>query len=368
MDIQQALTEAVEAAMPAPTPVAAPKAPQEPAEPQDADETLTDTEPTAAAETDDAATASTEDAETDTTEDAEPSPVLPDGYVAVPVVEDKLATEFTLKDADGEVEIPALIVEYKANGKVRQDRLDQVVKLAQFGVYNEEREQKVRQSEQQALQLQRERDELTKLIDEREAQLERILSDEDFFLSVREAYQQENSPERRAERAEREIQNLKVQSQLADITRQGQAFYESEVSPAIRLIADALPSVTPAELEERMAYAMQLHAQVGPNGQPYLPASQFDAARQYIVNDLAIWAQMTHARRSEPATSPQLEQAQQAVAKAQVEAQKAKRAVGQATKPVGRAGATPAKPKTAKPSTIDDALDSAMSEILSSLR
>jgi hypothetical protein len=288
--------------------------------------------------------------------------------VAVPVVSDKLATEFTLKDAEGEVEIPALIVEYKANGKVRQDRLDQVVKLAQFGVYNEEREQKVRQTEQQALQLQQERDELNRLIDERERQLERILSDEDFFLSVRDAYQAENSPEKRAERAEREIQSLKVQSQMGEITRQGQVFYDGEVKPAIQLIANALPSVSPDELEERMAYAMQLHAQVGPNGQPYLPASQFEAARQYIVNDLAIWAQMTHARRSESATSPQLEQAQHAAAKAQVEAQKAKRAVGQATKPVGRASSAPAKPKVAKPATVDDALDSAMSEILSSFR
>ena len=365
MDIQQALTEAAEAAMTATdvaTTAPAPEAPQEPAEPQDETPVVT---------TDEAESAEPEaTSEDETTEDAETSdtPVMPDGYVAVPVVSDKLATEFTLKDAEGEVEIPALIVEYKANGKVRQDRLDQVVKLAQFGVYNEEREQKVRQSEQQALQLQQERDELATLISEREAQLERILSDEDFFLSVRDAYQQENSPERRAERAEREIQQLKVQSQLADISRQGQVFYEGEVAPAIRLIADALPTVTPAELEERMAYAMQLHAQVGPNGQPYLPASQFESARQYIVNDLAIWAQMTHARRSEPATSPALEQAQAATAKAQVEAQKAKRAVGQATKPVGRASSAPAKPKVAKPATVDDALDSAMSEILSSLR
>lgn len=361
MDIQQALTDAVEAAMPVPTPVAAEPEPQEPAEPQDAQEVAAD----ASDVTSDEATEEAPETETEASDDAV---AMPEGYVAVPVVTDKLATDFTLSDAEGEVEIPALMVEYKANGKVRKDRLDQVVKLAQFGVYNEEREQKVRQVEQQTVQLQQERDELARLIDEREAQLERILSDEDFFLTVRDAYAAENSPEKRAERAEREVQQIKMQSQLADISRQGQVFYEGEVRPALDLIAQALPTVSPAELEERMAYAMQLHAQVGPNGQPYLPASQFDAARQYIVNDLAMWAQMMHARRSEPATSPQLEQAQAAVAKAQVEAQKAKRAVGQATKPVGRASSAPAKPKVTKPATIDDAVDSAMSEILSSLR
>ena len=361
MDIQQALTDAVEAAMPVPAPVAAEPEPQEPAEPQDTQNSTEEAPEVTPDEVTDEA------AETEP-EASDESVAMPEGYVAVPVVTDKLATDFTLSDAAGEVEIPALMVEYKANGKVRKDRLDQVVKLAQFGVYNEEREQKVRQVEQQTVQLQQERDELVRLIDEREAQLERILSDEDFFLNVRDAYAAENSPEKRAERAEREVQQMKVQSQLADISRQGQAFYEGEVRPALDLITQALPTVSPAELEERMAYAMQLHAQVGPNGQPYLPASQFDAARQYIVNDLAMWAQMMHARRSEPATSPQLEQAQAAVAKAQVEAQKAKRAVGQATKPVGRASSAPAKPKVTKPATIDDAVDSAMSEILSSLR
>jgi hypothetical protein len=352
MDIQEALTEAANAAIAAPEVVEATKAatPQAPAEPQDE---VVETE--------------TPEAEVETEEPTEEA-ALPEGYVAVPVVDDKLATEFILKDAEGEVEIPALIVEYKANGKVRQDRLDQVVKLAQFGVYNEAREQQYKQVEQEARALQGEREELAKLVEEREAQLERILSDEDFFLSVRDAYQAENSPEKRADRAEREIQHMRVQSQVAEISRQGQVFYEGEVKPAIDLIANALPSVAPEELEERMAYAMQLHAQVGPNGQSYLPASQFEAARQYIMNDLAVWAQMTHARRSEPATSPALEQAQVAVAKAQVEAQKAKRAVGQATKPVGRASSAPAKPKAAKPATVDDALDSAMSEILSSIR
>jgi len=363
MDIQQALTDAVEAALPVPTPTPAPEsAPQSPADAVPTPE-APETEPT---DTTDEAPEAEGEAEADA--EAEDT-ALPNGYVAVPVVEDKLATEFVLKDAEGEVEIPALIVEYKANGKVRQDRLDQVVKLAQFGVYNQEREEKVRSVEQEAMQLKQEREQLAQLIDEREAQLERILSDEDFFLSVREAYQQENSPEKRAERAEREIQNLKVQSQMVEISRQGQVFYDGEVQPAIQLIANALPTVTPAELEERMAYAMQLHAKTGPNGQPYLPASQFEAARQYIVNDLAIWAQMTHARRSETAPSSQVKEAQAAAAKAQVEAQKAKRAVGQATKPVGRAASnTPAKPKAAKPATIDDAFDSAMSEVMSSLR
>jgi hypothetical protein len=363
MDISTALSEAAEAAISAVPQDAPPPAPDEDTNP-------TSDSPTPPDAPDDSPDTEAEEVPAEATEEAsDDSPALPEGYVAVPVVEDKLATEFVLKDAEGEVEIPALIVEYKANGKVRQDRLDQVVKLAQFGVYNEAREQQIKQVEQDALALQQEREEYAQLLQEREAQLERLLQDEDFFLSVRDAYQAENSPEKRAERAEREVERVRTEAQLTKIQEVGSQFYTGEVRPALDLIAQTLPSVTPEELEERMAYAMQLHAQVGPNGQPYLPASQFDAARQYIVNDLAVWAQMTHARRSEAATPPQVVEAQQAAVKAQVEAQKAKRALGQATKPIGRAAsAEKAKPKATKPKTLDDALDSAMDEIMASIR
>ncbi len=361
MDIQQALTEAVEAALPAPTPTPAPETePQEAAETQDA---VSQDTPEVAPE--DAPEESTED----TAESSEESSALPDGYVAVPVVEDALATEFTLKDADGEVEVPALIVEYKANGKVRQDRLDQVVKLAQFGVYNEEREQRVKEIDQLAGQLVGERDELFQRLQTIEQQFERALQDENFFYLVKEAYESESSPERRAQRAENEVQRVRMEAQLAPITQQGEAFYTREITPAIELITNALPSVTSEELATRMAYAMQLHVETAPNGAQYVPPSQYDAVRSYIVNDLAHWAQMQHARRTQATPSTAQEEALSAeLAKAQVSAQKAKRAVGQATRPVGRAGSTPAKPKVAKAATVDDAVNSAMSEILSSFR
>jgi len=356
MDIAQVLSEAAEAAIASvPTPDVAPPSPPPANEPPAPAEAVADETETVAEETD-------TPQEPETTDETPTDPALPEGYVAVPVVADKLATEFVLKDAEGEVEIPALVVEYKANGKLRQDRLDQVVKLAQFGVYNEAREQQVKQIESRA-------QELENVVLEREAQIERLLQDENFFLSVREAYEQENSPERRAERAERRVQEVQISHQMEAIQAQGEQFYAAEVRPAVELIANALPTVTTEELEERIAYAMQLHAKEAPNGQTYLPASEYAALRQYIVDDLAIWAQATHARRNGPATSPALEQAQAAAAKAQVEAQKAKRAVGQATKPVGRAASNaPAKPKAAKPATIDDAVESAMSEVFASFR
>ena len=358
MDISEAIASAVDSALPPTTP--------------DADDTEQSVAPVAEAEV-----APDIDLTPDADEaaDSDDAPVaeaveLPEGYVAVPVVTDGLATEFTLKDAEGEVEIPDLVVEYKANGKVRQDRLDQVVKLAQWGVYNAEREQQVKQVEQQAQIAQQELQEYVTVLEEREKQIERLLTDENFLHAVREAYEVENSPERRAERAMQETENLRVQYQMADIERSGAQFYESEVSPAIDMIVAALPTIAPDELLERFTYAMQAHVERAPNGQAYIPASRYDAVRKYIVDDLASWAQFQHSRRAQPvAPSPVQAKESKELERARVDAQKAKRVVGQATKPVGRAGGTGTeKPRASRIASVDDAVSSALDEVLSAIR
>lgn len=358
MDISEAIASAVDSALPPTTP--------------DADDTEQSVAPVAEAEV-----APDIDLTPDADEaaDSDDAPVaeaveLPEGYVAVPVVTDGLATEFTLKDAEGEVEIPDLVVEYKANGKVRQDRLDQVVKLAQWGVYNAEREQQIKQVEQQAQVTQQELQQYISVLEEREKQIERLLVDEDFLYAVREAYDAENSPERRAERAMQETENLRVQYQMADIERSGAQFYESEVSPAIDMIVTALPTIAPDELLERFTYAMQAHVERAPNGQAYIPASRYDAVRKYIVDDLASWAQFQHSRRAQPAApSPVQATASKELERARVDAQKAKRVVGQATKPVGRAGGTGTeKPRASRIASVDDAVSSALDEVLSAIR
>ena len=358
MDISEAIASAVDSALPPTTP--------------DADDTEQSVAPVAEAEV-----APDIDLTPDADEaaDSDDAPVaeaveLPEGYVAVPVVTDGLATEFTLKDAEGEVEIPDLVVEYKANGKVRQDRLDQVVKLAQWGVYNAEREQQIKQVEQQAQITQQELQQYISVLEEREKQIERLLVDEDFLYAVREAYDAENSPERRAERAMQETENLRVQYQMADIERSGAQFYESEVSPAIDMIVTALPTIAPDELLERFTYAMQAHVERAPNGQAYIPASRYDAVRKYIVDDLASWAQFQHSRRAQPvAPSPVQAKESKELERARVDAQKAKRVVGQATKPVGRAGGTGTeKPRASRIASVDDAVSSALDEVLSAIR
>lgn len=298
-------------------------------------------------------------------------PNMPEGYVAVPTVTDDLATEFALYDADGEVEVPNLMVEYKANGKMRSDRLDQVVKLAQWGVYNKDREEKVQQVEQVAQQVYQEREELAALLSEREEQIEKLLMDDDFLLAVRDAYGEQNSPESRAARAEQEVKDIRVQNQMSAIAEKGQVFYENEVMPALNMIVGALPSVSVDELAEKFQMAMYAHVERAPNGEAYVPASRYDAIRQYILDDLAVWAQGQHGRRSKSTTSAPQRETQKALAerdRARIESQKAKRAVGQKTLPVGNAGKPSGKPKAYSGNTVDDAVASALSTALSSFR
>jgi hypothetical protein len=203
-------------------------------------------------------------------------------------------------------------------------------------------------------------------VSEREKQIERLLQDDDFLYTVREAYERENSPEKRAERAERQFEDYKVQQEMEQITQSGEQFWTSEVEPAFDLIVKALPAVNFDELAERFTYAMQAHMERAPNGQPYIPVSRYEQVRKYLIDDLAVWAQIQNARRAEP-TTKQASKASDDLKKARIEAQKAKRQVGQATRPVGKAGSVSGAPKKSKPVTLDDALESAMSDVLSAI-
>lgn len=351
-DIADAIADAVNAAVPAPVD----ESPAEKLEesPEEAPETV----PT----DDEGPEASGESEDDEVAEASSDEPIaLPEGIVVLPTVTEGLATEFKLMDEEGEVEVPALMVEYKANGKVRRDRLDQVVKLAQWGVYSEDREQRLKQETQSQVQ------ELNQVLAEREMQMERLLADEEYRERVYEAYLAEQSPEKRAERAEQAVTDLRVAHELQTISQSGEQFYTSEVDPALRLIAGTLPSVTVDELEAKLEMVMQAHVEIAPNGVPYVSPSRYDAIRKYIVEDLALWAQAAHLRRAKPAAAV-TQKAHAELERAQVEAQKAKRMVGQKLKPIGQSGGTAERPKAnAKPSTVDDAVNSALSAVLSSI-
>lgn len=362
---EQAADAAVEAALSIPE-LKQPE-PEEPAEEQAEESEEEEIQYPKLVEDDEEEAEDSEEADEEESEDTE-GVALPEGYADVGIVDaSELATQFKVMDAEGEIEIPALEIEYKANGKVRRERLDQVVKLAQWGVYNEDKDKQAKQAMQEAQSVKSERDQYEQLVAEREQQIERLLQDDDYLYRVRERYQSENSPEQRARRAEERVQRLQAEQQLQYIEQRGTQFFKGEVEPAIQTIADALPNVTADELAERMVMSLQPHLRQGPLGDPYIPEESYDAVRNYIVDDLVFWAQMQDSRRGGAATSPEMEEAQQQLEEARIQAQKAKRAVGKKTRPVGKAAADK-KGRKAKPiNNVDDAVDSALENVLASL-
>jgi hypothetical protein len=336
-DLSAALEEASAAAMPAPVEDVQPAEPeQEDALPPEAAE-----DPTPEQDAEEAA--------------------APEGVAIPGILTEGLATDFALYDSDGPVEVPDITVEYKANGKVRRDRLDQVVKLAQWGVVGS-------QKAEEAAAAQRRAEEYEQVLAEREAALERLLTDDEYYDAVREAYSNEVSPERRAERAEAEAERLRIESAMAPIAAQGQQFYEGELVPALDMIAQALPAVTREELEQRVEMLLRMHAVDGPGGVPIVPPTKYSAIRQAMVEDIAVWAQVLNARRMPPAPKPAAPKADKALERAQVDAQKAKRAVGRAMRPVATS-VTKSAPsgKSAAPNTVDDAMESALANVLGAI-
>ena len=151
------------------------------------------------------------------------------------------------------------------------------------------------------------------------------------------------------------------------IEQKGTQFFRAEVEPAIQTIADALPNISADELAERMVKGLQPHLRRGPTGESYIPEESYDAVRNYIVDDLVFWAQMQDHHRGGSATSQEQSEAQKQLEEARIQAQKAKRAVGKKTRPVGKAAADKKGRKAKSINNVDDAVDSALENVLASL-
>jgi len=289
-------------------------------------------------------------------------------YVDVPTIEDDLATQFSVLDSEGEIEIPAIKVRYRAGGKDREDRLDQVVKMAQLGVYNHEKQQRYEQLEEQLPAYKKQAEDALSVLQTREKQIERLLQDEQYLAAVRQRYEQANSPEQVAQRAQTELERERARFQMERVREKGTQFFTSEVKPALETINNALPSVTVDELSERMAKGLRMHTRTGPDGQPYIPPESYDEVRSYILEDLSYWAQVQHQKRNN--SSPQSkgqEDAQRKLEQARVQAQKAKRAVGKKTRPVGKPTPERGRKKAREIKNVDDATSAALEEVLSAM-
>lgn len=268
---------------------------------------------------------------------------------------EKKALPFAVYGEDGKTPIqpPAMLVEFKANGKVRQEPLDRVVQFAQLGVYNHEREQGLQRMQEEAAQ---EVESVYAELEAREAAIAKLLTDPAYYEAVQERYLKEQTPEREANRAKAEAERLRAEMETTRAERQGQEFFETVVFPGIDGIMRENPELDdPEEVAARLALMLE---PLRVNGR--IPPSKHPQVQALIASDLRDWAKATNDRRASRRNT--------VVAKAQSEAQRAKNALGAVTSPASVGAAPAARRERTGPVTIDEVDDDILQSTIRSLR
>jgi hypothetical protein len=258
--------------------------------------------------------------------------------------------KFQVFGEDGETPVtpPKMLLEFKANGKIRREPLDRVVEFAQFGVYNHEREQALQRSQEEAAQ---EVESVYAELEQREAAIERLLTDPDYFDAVHQRFTQEKSPEREATRAKAEAQRLRDEMNSSKMEQQGQQFFEQVVYPGIDAIMRENPEIDdPEEVAARLALMLE---PLRENGR--IPLSKHRQVEALIASDLRDWARATNAKRAER------------LVKAKTHEQRAKNALGAVASPTSIGSAPPARRERTGPVTIEDVDEDIMTSTIRSM-
>lgn len=213
--------------------------------------------------------------------------------VEVPKAERQLMTEFKVLDQEGELEIPEIEIEFKAKGEVRKLPLDHVVRLAQFGFANEEREQQVIAAKRFVSEAQQKEVEFQKLVQQYEGYYDKIFNDPAFYEEARLAYLNQNSPEARAQRAEQQLQQISVARQNEQEKKVIAGFVEQTVMPAMSRLLSENPLVNENELIGRYT---ALTAPLLVNGR--VPLTRLREVAHLVQSDLSTWAQQTQYERT----------------------------------------------------------------------
>jgi hypothetical protein len=259
---------------------------------------------------------------------------------AKPAEQKKAEPDFLVFGEDGKTPVtPAkMLFEFKANGKIRQEPLDRVVQFAQLGVYNHEREQRLQERESET---QQEVESVYAELDQREAAIERLLTDPAYFEQVQTRFAREKSPEREADRAKAEAKELRERMQGSEQDAQGQTFFETVVYPEIDAMTRENTELDTEEVAARLALMLE---PLRINGR--IPPARHRQVEALIKSDLGDWARATNARRTARYTS--------AVSKAQAHEQRAKNAQGAAASPA-TVGTGPSAPRERTgPVTVED--------------
>ncbi len=289
--------------------------------------------------------------------------------VPIPLAKRDPIVPLTVKVGDKEITgLPDLMVTYTTpGGKTRTDPLDKLARLAADGIYSEQREQRFRSIEQQNLETQQMLEQYKSQLEAREAYLEQLLADETTYVAEKDAWDRQNTPEMRLERERQKLEYERQQMALQQVAQQGEQYFTGTLTPALDLIAEAVPMVEPEEIVAKVAlYVRTLEGRKG-----YVTPDQYQQLHQFVLEEVAPWAQSLHEARTEkygrraevaetPATTAQDKKA------TAVQSQKAKAAVAKAVKPVGKGAGSAPKSRPA-PSNVDDAMEDAVQAAINSV-
>lgn len=249
---------------------------------------------------------------------------------------------------------------FTADGKERKVPLEKLVRYAQNGFYNHRLQQEVQQArdilpkyQQQLTELQQELAETNKLA-------ERLLTDEAYLERAQAEYQRLNSPEARAERAERKLSEREQQEQQQQQARRMADYLVENVVPKYEALLQQYPTVTHDEAWGRFNL---LTAPMLVRGQ--LPPERLPEVARAIEQELAPWAAQLHeSRTSDERRKTEARDAE--VRKAQEKATLAKKQVARALKPVakGSGTSTQSQPKPKAIVTADDAMEDVIGSAL----
>jgi hypothetical protein len=237
-----------------------------------------------------------------------------------------LAAEFSIKQGDTEVEVPRDVsISFIADGEERELPLDRVVRLAQMGYYNEQRANEIREFREALPEIE---EQFAGLERERDALLEgwqRVLAGDDEYLDQqREDFVRARSPEARADRLERELEQVR-RGQFASRDEQEARAFVQNLAPEFEVIGKEAPEVT---FEELIGRFNVLTAPLMVRGQ--IPKTRFREVERIVRGDLRQWADAQNAKRSSARNTQT-----QLVKKATAETSAAKRQAARAVLPRG---------------------------------
>jgi hypothetical protein len=217
-----------------------------------------------------------------------------------------------------------------------------VVRLAQFGFANEEREQQVLAAKRFVVEAQQKEQEYQGLVQQYEGYYDRIFNDPAFYEEARLAYINQNSPESRAQRAEQQLQQIEVAKRQEAEKQQIAGFVEQTIMPVMSRLLQENPMLNENELIGRYT---TLTAPLLVNGR--VPLTRLRDVEHIVGNDLSLWAQQIQYERTLAK-----QQSERAAAKATQQVASAKR---QAARVFAQPGSV-ASPNT-KPTKFNSAKD-----------